>query len=154
MGKRVLHPLEGRSETRQDVGIEVDINRIVAKGMNAQGQLSSGMQGNRTPSYGIMHPDDFHTMLNRVVEAQHKFRMLPARVRARFHNNPELMLRFVDDKSNFKEAVKLGLIPDDPLNPVLAKSPEQVDLERLSRTLEIATPEQLKAALDARTKTT
>lgn len=147
------HKNTGPSLTRQDVGIETDINKIMARGLNPQGRLSTGMQGTRVPGYGIMPSSSFHEMLNQVIDAQHSFRALPARIRARFQNSPEQMLRFCEDEKNRPEAIRLGLVPDDPENPILNKTPQQVDLERVSRSLDSATSEQLQAALDKLKKT-
>jgi len=153
MGKSTHRPT-GPSKTRRDVGIETDMNKIVGKGLNpGSGRLSSGMQGSRVLQYGILLSESYHEMLNHVIDTQHAFRALPARIRARFHNNPEQMLRFLDDPKNKTEAIKLGIINDDPENPVLSKTPEQLDIERFSKFVDSMTPEQLKAALAAKTKT-
>lgn len=65
---------------------------------------------------------DFQSAMNVVVEAQRGFMELPAKLRARFSNDPAQFLAFVHDESNRDEAVLLGLIPKpvvkEPVVPV------------------------------------
>jgi len=56
-------------------------------------------------------------MLIRVQELQGQFAGLPAKLRKRFSNNPENMLRFLEDPKNAGEAVKLGLLSEDDVDP-------------------------------------
>lgn len=67
----------------------------------------------RLPQYGdfVMTANDYHTAYNQVIAAQEAFDSLPAKVRARFENDPAEMLDFVTKEENRDEAVALGLIP-------------------------------------------
>jgi len=145
---RRIQPPTGPSLTRLDTGTEPDINAIMAKGRNAQGQLSTGQQGVRKLQYGVMPSESFHQMLNQVTDMQMQFRGLNARIRARFGNSPEIMLRWLENMENHTEAIKMGLLPDDPENPVLKKTAQQIDLELQSKMLDALTPQQLQAQLD------
>lgn len=53
----------------------------------------------------------FTDAMNLVAHARESFMELSANIRARFHNNPQEMLDFIYDDSNYDEAIKLGLVP-------------------------------------------
>lgn len=53
---------------------------------------------------------DFQSAMNTLAQAREEFSSLPAKVRSRFENNPAKLLDFVNDPSNYDEAVKLGFI--------------------------------------------
>ena len=46
------------------------------------------------------------------------FDSLPSSLRERFSNDPSRLLAFVDDESNFDEAVKLGLLSPLPVEDI------------------------------------
>lgn len=54
---------------------------------------------------------DFQSAMNLIQHAKLEFASLPAKVRARFQNDPAELLAFVNDVDNYDEAVKLGFIP-------------------------------------------
>lgn len=54
---------------------------------------------------------DFQTAMNTIKKAKDEFGALPAKVRARFENDPAKLLDFIQDKDNYDEAIKLGFIP-------------------------------------------
>lgn len=110
---------EDRSLAQQQFREECDINTIVER-FGISGELPSDV---RAPQYGdFTEVVDYHTALNVVRASQEAFDALPARVRARFHNDPSEMLEFVDDEGNRPEAERLGLVdkhppPIDPAEP-------------------------------------
>jgi Chlamydia-phage Chp2 scaffold (Chlamy_scaf). len=53
---------------------------------------------------------DFQSAMNVLVQAERSFMGLPANVRKRFSNDPGQMMEFLNDSSNYDEAVKLGLV--------------------------------------------
>lgn len=53
---------------------------------------------------------DLRTALDRTRDAVDRFNALPAALRARFHNRPELLHQFVMDPANADQAVELGLL--------------------------------------------
>lgn len=66
------------------------------------------------PRYGDFTTSmDYHDMVLRVQQAQDQFMELPATVRARFSNDPGLLLDFVRDPQNASEAVSMGLLNPD-----------------------------------------
>lgn len=96
--------------TKQSFKEEVDINNIIAK-YAATGTL--GHVNEQKPTYGYAPATDFRTALHQVMDAEEAFSALPAKVRARFANDPALMLEFVQDAQNADEARKLGLLRED-----------------------------------------
>lgn len=58
---------------------------------------------------------DYQTAMNAVVAGDRAFMQLPAKIRARFQNNPQQLMEFLADKDNELEARKLGLLK--PLEP-------------------------------------
>ena len=98
---------EEPSLAQQHFRDECDINNIL-KQFNVSGLLP---QSPLSPRYGdFTNINDYHTALNAVIAAQDEFEALPATIRARFDNDPENLINFLDDASNKDEAIKLGLI--------------------------------------------
>nr|AVQ10200.1 minor capsid protein [Gokushovirinae environmental samples] len=107
------------TRTQQQHAEEVDINTIVERF-----GLTGAMPGSfRAPSFqdfeGVF---DFKTAMDSVQAAREEFMMLPAKVRARFGNDPQNLLEFVNDDGNRAEAIKLGLVRDQAVD--LAASPK------------------------------
>lgn len=104
------------SKTQQQFKDEVDINTIVER---------FGVTGEMPPP--INFPDvqefeetfDFQTSMNVIRQAQESFMTLPAKARARFDNNPQKFMEFMNEEDNAAEAIKLGLAikrekPEEP----------------------------------------
>jgi phage internal scaffolding protein len=103
----------GVSLTDQSSKDECDINNIMAEYVH-HGDPFATRAGSM--KYGdFSDVGDFHTALNRVMEAESVFMALDAKVRAEFENDPALMLEFVSDSKNRDRAIELGLI--DPPAP-------------------------------------
>lgn len=100
---------------------ESDINTIVERfGLNGEMPVSPVV-----PSYGdFSEVTDFQSAMNAVVAAQAGFMELPAKVRARFSNDPQQLLEFLANGENRKEAIALGLIPEPVAPEVPVASPE------------------------------
>ena len=63
------------------------------------------------PKFGdFLGVSDYQTALNQVLEDEEAFDALPAKVRARFDNQPVEFLEFCSDEKNHDEMVELGLI--------------------------------------------
>jgi len=102
------------SKTQQHFAEECDINHMLEQ-YNRTGKLpvKSGI-----PFFGDFSQNiDFHAAHNFLLEAQDAFMQLSAQVRARFKNDPGLLLDFLQIPENRDEAVKLGLIADTPQPP-------------------------------------
>lgn len=110
------------SRTKQAFKDEVDINTIV-KRFGLDGQLPENV---RMPVVGDFTdlPADFHAMANAARQAQESFDAMPARVRARFHNDPGEFVAFCLNDDNLEEAKLLGLVKPGPVvAPVVAPVP-------------------------------
>lgn len=102
--RRVGTEVKDKSLTHQSARDEVDIKRILARGIMPPdpeqltfADVSEGM--------------DFRTMMDTVASVHNSFSMLPSETRSRFHNDPAKLLDFVADPENEDEAIKLGLLP-------------------------------------------
>lgn len=88
---------------------EADINTIV-KRFGVTGQLP---QVSRLPSYedfeGIF---DYRSAMDAVVEADRLFMQVPAKIRARFSNDPAEFVAFCSAPGNLPELRRMGLAPE------------------------------------------
>lgn len=86
---------------------ETDINHIISK-YDKTGLIDhvSKFEG----SFGDLTGDDFKTMMDKVTNANSMFEQLPASIRKEFNNNPEHLLRFMENPDNRQRAIELGLI--------------------------------------------
>lgn len=97
-----------KSRTKQNFKDQCDINNIIKKyrknGVNPFVVTESARYGDysEVPSY--------QDSLNFIISADEAFMKLDPRIRARFQNNPGLLIDFCADPNNREEAVKLGLI--------------------------------------------
>jgi len=98
---------EDASRTQQHFKDETDINNILRQ-FNITGQLPTKAI---SPRYGdFTGISDYHGALNQVIAAEGEFMTLPAHLRARFDNNPQELIEFLNNPENKDEAIKLGLV--------------------------------------------
>lgn len=98
---------QDESLAQQNFAPDCDINNIVAT-FTRTGDLPAAPMSPRFGDFtGIC---DFHSALNQVLAAQEAFMELPASLRARFGNDPQNLILFLDDPSNREEAEALGLV--------------------------------------------
>lgn len=103
---------------------ESNINTIVRR-FGITGELPSDL---KMPQSGdFTNLPDFHTAMNIVRRTQEEFLKVPADVRARFGNDPQAFMAFVEDDANREEAKRLGLLkpPQPVLEPMLVKVVDQ-----------------------------
>ena len=113
----------GPSRTQQSFRDECDINNILRK-FNVTGQLPLGSV---QPQYGDFSGiTDYQSALNAVMEAQDSFLALPAKVRARFQNDPALFVEFASDEANKDEMKALGLLRQQTAQAVVSSPSEPV----------------------------
>lgn len=100
----------GASRTQQHFKDNCDINSII-KRHSRTGVLPLN---SRQPLYGdFSNITTLHELKNRLYEINADFMKLPSYTRAKFQNNPEVMLEWLNDPNNTNEAVKLGLLPKE-----------------------------------------
>lgn len=98
---------EEPSLAQQHFKDECDINNILRQ-FNITGLLP---EQPLSPRYGdFTGIGDYHSALNRVIAAQDEFDGLPATIRARFNNDPAILIEFLEDENNRPEAEMLGLV--------------------------------------------
>lgn len=99
------------SLTQQEFKDECDINEIVRR-FGLTGQLPDNY---RAPVSGdFTGISDFKTAMDAVRAAQDRFMEMPAELRARFDNDPQKLIGFLDDEKNREEAIKLGILNKPP----------------------------------------
>lgn len=98
---------EDESLAIQSAEEESNINTIVRR-FGISGELPNNL---RMPVSGdFTNMPDFHAAMNLVRQAQEEFVRVPAEIRARFDNDPGRFMAFLEDSSNYDEALKLGLV--------------------------------------------
>ncbi|WNK12927.1 MAG: internal scaffolding protein [Microvirus sp.] len=86
---------------------DTDINTIVRR-FGLTGELPQGI---RQPTYGDFSDlGSYQDALNAIQSANESFYSMPADIRTRFKNNPELFVEFCSDEANRAEAEKFGLV--------------------------------------------
>lgn len=112
----------GPSRTVQDQKDEADINTIV-RNFGVTGKVPQSV---RVPEYGdFTGISDYRTALEAIAEAEKSFLSMPADVRSKFDNDPQLFLEYCSDPENIPEMRKLGLavpevVPEVPVEPPTA----------------------------------
>jgi len=98
---------QDESLTVQSEKDDADINTIV-KRFGLTGELPSDIA---MPQSGdFTNAMDFHQSMNVVRRAQEEFLRVPADIRARFGNDPQAFMSFMEDDRNRDEAARLGLL--------------------------------------------
>lgn len=112
---------DGAGRTQQSFKEECDINTIIER-FHLSGELPQVL---RLPHEGdFTGIFDFQTAANAVRAAQETFNSLPAKIRNRFQNSPQLFVEFCTDEENRDEAIKLGLVNKPSPDPeALVKKP-------------------------------
>jgi len=114
------------SLAKQSFRDECDINNILRQ-FNVTGQLPAGSV---QPQYGDFSGiTDYQSALNAVMAAQDSFLQLPAKVRARFDNDPALFVEFASDEANRDEMKALGLLHEETAQAVVTSPSEAAKAE-------------------------
>lgn len=93
--------------TQQQFAEEVDINTIV-KRFGLTGELPDVV---KIPQSGdFTSVVDFKSAMDAIRSAEAGFMELPADLRARFENDPQRLMDFMENPGNLDEARKLGLV--------------------------------------------
>lgn len=104
------------SRAKQSFRDECNINTIM-KRYEKTGLIShaSRYQGDYSDVSGGM---DYHDAMNAVLKAREMFQTVPAKIRARFNNDPGEFISFCTDSKNQEELIKMGLAKDIRVKPV------------------------------------
>lgn len=99
--------VEDKGMTQQEFLFDSDINEIVRR-FGLTGKLPDDL---RVPLSGdFTGIEDYHSAILAVRKAEEAFMEMPAELRARFNNDPQILMDFLADGTNRNEAVKLGLV--------------------------------------------
>lgn len=104
----------GESLTVQSQAEDADIN-VLMRRFGLTGKMPEDV---RVPQYGdFTQVMDYRSALDALRSADESFAELPADVRGRFRNDPQLLLEFCSDANNRAEAQRLGLLKAQPVAP-------------------------------------
>jgi phage internal scaffolding protein len=121
--KRVTFETTGESLTHQSAKDECDINNIMKKwertGIIDHQNRYQGEYGDFTNV-----PDNYQDSLNAVLQADEMFMTLPAKIRARFGNDPGAFLDFVSDPNNQEAIIEMGLATKKQLDKDVIDDPK------------------------------
>lgn len=93
-------PPGGPSLTVQSMSEDADLN-IMLQRFKVTGKMPDVV---RLPSYGdFSEVTDFQSAMDAIIEAQDNFMELPAHVRAKFDNDPQMLLDFSSNPDNMKQ---------------------------------------------------
>jgi len=99
--------------TLQSAKDDCDLNLIVDRMTKTGEQLPMAS----IQDYGdFTGAEDYHTLMNKLIDAQDAFSTLDAPVRERFNNDPGQLFQFLNNENNRQEAINLGLLvqPETP----------------------------------------
>lgn len=109
---RVTSDPVGQSRTKQAFKDEVDINQILRK--HEKGLTVEHLNRYQGQYGDFINAGDYHSDLNKIVEAEVAFLSIPAEIRAVFNNDPAQFLEFAQDPDNLDEMRNMGLAPPAP----------------------------------------
>ena len=108
-----------KGRTQQNFVKECDINVLMAQ--SERNGIIDHFNRYRGEYADVTGTLDFHAAQNAVIAAAEAFMSLPARVRAKFANDPGAFLAFVEDPENEDEMREIGLLP--PAKPEAGVEP-------------------------------
>lgn len=137
--RKVFH---GESLTRTSFTEDCDVNKIIEKFVKT-GQISHYNIG--SPTYGdFSEISDYAGVLRQIIDTNDQFQELPAKVRARFKNDPQELINFLGDDSNYEEAIKLGFIEKSKAEAFYKEKAKKME-EAQQKAGQEAEPSQAKA---------
>lgn len=125
-----------KGTVQQHFAQDADLNRMVSMHTRGAGRFGAPLgnpNATRQPRFlDLSDARSYHEMLNTVTAIDTMFARLPARLRSKHRNRPEILMAWLADPANTAEAVKLGLI-DDPEVVQAVREAEQLDLEEQAK---------------------
>ena len=106
------------SQTEQQFKDDADVNHIMRRYNSNPHTYDPFVRKDGIYADTSQIPDLVNAM-ETVVKAQHAFDELPSQLRERFGNSPVMLLEFLKDPKNTKEAIELGLMEEiHPPQPI------------------------------------
>ena len=116
-----LHPYDPVSLTVASQAEDNDLN-VLMKRFGITGKMP---ENPRVPMYGdFTEITDYRSALDAIRQANENFAEFPADVRARFNNDPQQLLEFMENPANRAEGERLGLLKVVHNPPVGAPVPQ------------------------------
>lgn len=121
---------ESKSKTQQQFAKDADINTIWKRYQKTGLLVDPLTLKTRRPQFGdFSQLGDYQTVKNLVIDIEKRFMTLPSQLRARFENDPSVLLEWLADPANRKEAGELGLMEklpptDKDGNPIPQPAPQ------------------------------
>lgn len=125
---RVQIDCSAGGRTKQQFADECNINNIMSK--FEKNQLIEHVNEHKGDYGDFATFESYHDSVNRVIEAQDAFMTVPAKIRAKFNNDPASFLAYVQDPANADSMIEMGLahgdrselhqtqpLPSGPANP-------------------------------------
>lgn len=104
------------TRTKQSHKDECDVNLILKSWRYGDGKPITHVN-EQVPTFGDFSAvQDFATAKQRVAAAEAEFANLPSDLRREMDNDPAKLLEYIEEASNYQEAVELGLI-DPEVDP-------------------------------------
>ena len=104
------------SKTDQQFKDDVNVNNVIAKYMRTR---DARVLGSRVGQYAdLTKLTDLSGAMNQVLMARDAFESLPSKLRQRFGHDPLAFVEYMQDPSNHKEAIELGLMVEK--TPILS----------------------------------
>lgn len=95
--------------TQQHHAASVDIRNIL---MAAKKGIPIESVAWGEPRYGdFSNVESYVEARQRIAETNEQFEKLPALVRSRFKNDPQLLIKFLQNPDNLEEAIEMGIVP-------------------------------------------
>lgn len=110
----------GPSMTNQSHASDNDLEAILTRA-GITGQMPQGIEPIGYGDFADIY--DFRSAQDAVLDAQRRFNLMDAKVRARFNNDPQTFLEFAVDPENVDEMVKMGLAVKKPVPEVKPNEP-------------------------------
>jgi Chlamydia-phage Chp2 scaffold (Chlamy_scaf) len=102
------------SLTIQAQAEDADIN-VLMRRYGITGKMPENV---KIPTYGdFTHVTDYRSAVEATKRAHENFMEIPADIRAKFHNDPQIFMEFADDPNNIEHMVSLGLAKFRPPEP-------------------------------------
>ncbi len=114
----------GSSLTKQSMKDDSNINKIVQKYQQTGIITFANKQAAR---YDFATSDDYKQSMDVIKQADSMFAELPSSARAKFENDPQMFLDFVQDAENLPEMVEMGLAhaPQNKIEPEAPTTPKE-----------------------------
>jgi len=130
-------PSQKPSRTQQQFAKDCDINLIIQK-YKKTGTVTHVRNGATGVYADLANIPSYQEALNTIIQANNAFGEVPAKIRARFGNDPQQMIEFLKDPSNMEESIKLGLRvkQEKPIDPLLT------ELQSINQNLQSSTNEK------------